>query len=213
MLKVNEIFYSIQGESINMGRPCVFIRLTGCNLRCSYCDTTYAYEEGEMLALTVILERIRHYKCNFIEITGGEPLIQKNTPSLISLLIDQGYQVQIETNGSKDIGVLPKSCIKILDIKCPGSGESHCNYYDNIQQLEQSDQIKFVIGDRNDYEFAKSIVFTYPISIPQDQILFSPSYHRLMPSVLASWILKDQLNVRLHTQLHKQIWPNHLKGV
>lgn len=154
-LLVNEIFYSIQGESLSAGIPCVFVRLTGCNLRCSYCDTPYAYDEGTKMAITEILKEVAAFRCPVVEITGGEPLLQNNTPLLIQSLLEDGYEVLLETNGSIDIGLVDDRCIKIVDIKCPTSGESHKNNLYNLNRLNAVDQIKFVIGDREDFRYAQ----------------------------------------------------------
>ena len=154
-LRVNEIFYSIQGESLYAGCPCVFIRLSGCNLRCSYCDTRYAYDQGMEVSIVEIQDRVNRYKSNIVEITGGEPLIQNGTPLLIGHLLAAGHKVMMETNGTLDIGMVDDRCIKVMDIKCPSSGEVEKNNFENLQRLNMKDQLKFVIGDRNDYEFAK----------------------------------------------------------
>ncbi|MBW2576422.1 MAG: radical SAM protein [Deltaproteobacteria bacterium] len=212
-LLVNEIFYSIQGESTHSGRPCIFVRLTGCNLRCSYCDTRYAYEEGVKMELTEIVSRIADYKCPLVEITGGEPLLQSNTPILISKLLENGYEVLMETNGSLDISSVDGRCIKIVDIKCPTSGESDKNDMENLKRLGPKDQVKFVIGNRMDYEYAKETIDSTCPDFPKEQILFSPVSEGIAPSRLAEWILEDNLNVRLHLQLHKIIWPDSERGV
>ncbi|NNF99262.1 MAG: radical SAM protein [Desulfobacteraceae bacterium] len=212
-MKVNEIFYSIQGESLYAGRPCVFIRLTGCNLRCTYCDTTYAYEEGKEHSLKDIVRRISAYGCNLVEITGGEPLLQDETGPLVSHLLAKGFEVLLETNGSRDISGVDADCIKIVDIKCPSSGEHDKNDMDNLVRVSPADQLKFVIGDRHDYEFAKSVLAIPPPRIPRDHILFSPVHGRIPADELASWILEDRLETRLHLQLHKLIWPDMERGV
>lgn len=212
-LIINEIFYSIQGESIYSGRPCTFVRLTGCNLRCSYCDTQYAYEEGIKMKITQIMRQVAYYKCPLVEITGGEPLLQNETPLLISKLLENGYDVMMETNGSFDISRVDERCIKIVDIKCPSSNESEKNDLENLKRLHSKDQIKFVIGNHEDYKYAKSIISSHCPDFPGDRILFSPVYGKLSPANLADWILKDHLNVRLHFQLHKMIWPDKNKGV
>jgi len=212
-LLVNEIFYSIQGESIYSGVPCVFIRLTGCNLRCSYCDTAYAYYEGVELRIEEILSRVDNYKCPLIEITGGEPLLQEGTSLLIDRLLEKKYEVLLETNGSIDISVVDVRCIKIVDIKCPSSGENDKNDLKNLKRLNQKDQIKFVIGSREDYEFAKETTKLIPAGFPMKNILFSPLIERMHPSQLAEWILGDRLRVRLQIQLHKIIWPDRERGV
>jgi 7-carboxy-7-deazaguanine synthase len=212
-LLVNEIFYSIQGESIHSGRPCIFVRLTGCNLRCSYCDTRYAYEQGVNMEITEIINRIDAHRCRLVEITGGEPLLQSQTPILIHRLLENGYEVMLETNGSLDISRVDGRCIKIVDIKCPTSGESDKNDLGNLKRLGSKDQVKFVIGDRSDYEYAKVTMGSISPDFPEEQILFSPVSGGISPSQLAEWILEDNLNVRLHLQLHKIIWPDKKRGV
>ena len=212
-LLVNEIFYSIQGESIYSGRPCIFVRLTGCNLRCSYCDTRYAYEQGVNMELTEIINRISAHKCRLVEITGGEPLLQSQTPILIYKLLENGYEVMLETNGSLDISRVDGRCIKIVDIKCPTSGESDKNDMENLKRLGSKDQVKFVIGNRMDYEYAKQTMDSTCPDFPGDQILFSTTSEEIEPAQLAEWILEDNLNVRLHLQLHKIIWPDRKRGV
>lgn len=212
-LMISEIFYSIQGESILSGRPCTFIRLTGCNLRCVFCDTTYAYSQGIKMSFDEILNRVDTYGCPLVEITGGEPLFQKNTPVLIVKLLKKGYEVMMETNGTYDLGDIDARCMKIMDIKCPTSGEDKHNRLENLKKLTPRDQIKFVIGNREDYDFSKSIIPLLDPTFPTDHILFSPVYGNMDPAELADWILKDHLNVRLHLQLHKIIWPNKERGV
>ncbi len=212
-LTVNEIFYSIQGESVYSGRPCIFVRLTGCNLRCTYCDTQYAYEEGEKMEIAQILNRIAAYKCSLVEITGGEPLFQSETPHLISKLLENGYVVMMETNGSFDVSRVDERCIKIVDMKCPTSNESNKNDLENFKRLHPKDQIKFVIGNREDYTYAKNLIALHCPDFPGDHILFSPASGKMLPADLADWILEDDLNVRLHFQLHKMIWPNRNRGV
>jgi 7-carboxy-7-deazaguanine synthase len=212
-LKINEIFHSIQGESIHVGIPCVFVRLSGCNLRCSYCDTAYAYEEGKKMDVDDILNPVSSFKCPVVEVTGGEPLTQKDTPLLINRLLDVGYRVMLETNGSFDIGKVDKRCIKIVDIKCPSSNEKDSSDLDNLKRLQHIDQVKFVIQDRKDYEYARQKAGLIPQGFPADHILFSPVDSKIPPSELAKWILEDHLNVRLHLQLHKIIWPDVNRGV
>jgi 7-carboxy-7-deazaguanine synthase len=212
-LKVNEIFNSIQGESLYSGLPCTFIRLTGCNLRCSYCDTSYAYEEGNNFNIKNILDKVSEYGCNLVEITGGEPLIQSETPLLIKNLIENGYKVLLETNGTIDITPVDERCVKILDIKCPGSGESGKNNLQNLSRLNSKDQVKFVITDRNDYNFAKETIKHIPHFFLRENILFSPVSGKTAFPDLAKWILEDRLTVRFHIQLHKVIWPDIDRGV
>ena len=213
-LKVNEIFYSIQGESSYAGYPCVFVRLTGCNLRCTYCDTRYAYDEGRDMAIDEIVERVASYRCGLVEITGGEPLIQKETPRLVSALLEQGYQVLLETNGSQDISCVDERCVKIVDIKCPSSNEHEKNDKENIQRLKEHDEIKFVIGTREDYDYAKTMVERIRrIHVNIQIIHFSPVFGIMTPQQLAARILEDRLNVRFHVQLHKIIWDPEERGV
>lgn len=203
-LKVNEIFYSIQGESSHAGRPCIFIRLTGCNLRCAYCDTAYAYDEGAWLTVHDIEREIRTFPCRLVEVTGGEPLLQAETPELIKGLLDQGYTVLLETNGSRDIGVIDGRCARIVDVKCPSSGESGENRLENIEILTPNDEVKFVIGSREDYEYARAIIAgrlsrCSGLKPP----LVSPVFGRIEPERLACWILEDHLDARLQIQLHR----------
>ena len=212
-LNVNEIFFSIQGESIYTGIPCVFVRLTGCNLRCAYCDTTYAWEDGTSMEIGKIMEKIRGFRCLLVEITGGEPLIQEETPFLINKLLQTGHKVLLETNGSIDIRMVPPECIKIVDIKCPSSNEKDKIDLNNIKHLGMKDQIKFVIQDREDYLYARNIFKTNCKHLEGGNILFSPVTEKLPPSDLAGWILKDRLDVRFHLQLHKIIWPEARRGV
>ena len=213
-LKVNEIFYSIQGESSFIGIPCVFVRLTGCNLRCSYCDTRYAYEEGTLWDIPDILDRISSYHCPLVEITGGEPLLQEETPLLIRDLLDRGCHVLLETNGSRPIRTIDERCVRIVDIKCPSSGESRSNDYRNLDDLTGQDEIKFVLGERKDYDFAKEILISRNlanrISHPP---IFSPVTNSLDPKKLVRWILEDHLPVRFQLQLHKILWENDVRGV
>ena len=213
-LKVNEIFYSIQGESSFAGLPCVFIRLTGCNLRCSYCDTRYAYEEGREMEISEIIDRIASYRCHLVEVTGGEPLIQQETPSLIFSLLEKGYKVLLETNGTQDISLVDERCVKIVDIKCPSSGEDKKNDLKNLNRLTDKDEVKFVIGGREDYEYARKIleIIDYKSS-RMSPVHFSPVFRKMDPEILAEWILEDNLNVRLQIQLHKIIWDPEQRGV
>jgi 7-carboxy-7-deazaguanine synthase len=212
-LIVNEIFYSIQGESLNSGRPCVFVRLTGCNLRCSYCDTGYAYEDGNEMEIGAIIDQVSAYHCTLVELTGGEPLLQEETPMLIDTLIKNNYEMMMETNGTLDIDRVSNKCMRIVDIKCPSSGEARNNDYRNIEKLTKRDQLKFVIGSHEDYMFAKDIVSSKCKTIKPDHLLFSPVSDILKPDILAGWILRDHLNGRLHLQLHRIIWPDISRGV
>jgi 7-carboxy-7-deazaguanine synthase len=213
-LKVNEIFYSIQGESSFAGRPCIFVRLTGCNLRCSYCDTQYAYDEGSALEIDAILADIKSYECRLVEVTGGEPLIQPQTPALIRRLLDEDYEVLLETNGTQDISRVDDRCVRIVDVKCPSSGEEDKNDLKNLSRLNDKDEVKFVIGNREDYEFAKHVLNPMNTLLQKSNIVhFSAGYGKMDPKVLADWILKDCLEVRLHVQLHKVIWDQGKRGV
>jgi 7-carboxy-7-deazaguanine synthase len=214
MLKVNEIFYSIQGESSYAGRPCVFVRLTGCNLRCVYCDTTYAYEEGKNRAIGEIVQSVKSYDCRLVEVTGGEPLLQSDTPVLIDQLLQCKHTVLLETNGSCDISLVSERCIKIVDFKCPGSGMETSNRYENIDALSHHDEVKFVIGDRRDFHFARQVTERVRDRHgAQTVIHFAPVFGTLAPDVLAEWILEENLVVRIQLQLHKIIWPAIERGV
>lgn len=214
MLKVNEIFYSIQGESSFAGWPTLFIRLTGCNLRCSYCDTQYAYHEGTEMSVADILQKTRSFNCRLAEITGGEPLIQADTPDLVKALLDSGWAVLLETNGSKDISQVDRRCIKIVDFKCPSSGEAGSNDFANIDRLQDHDEVKCVIGSREDYEYACNVFYSVRQNPERrSTVLFSPVFDWLAPETLAEWVLADQLKVRLNLQLHKYIWDPNRRGV
>ncbi len=217
-LKVCEIFYSLQGESSFAGLPCVFIRLAGCNLNCSWCDTEYAKTEFVRTPIKDIIKKAESFQCRLVEITGGEPLIQENTQNLISLMLEKGFQVLVETNGSISIKNLPDKCIKIMDIKCPSSGESKSNFFDNIDFITNKDEIKFVIADRKDYEFAKDIIQTKLTRnnlsiIPCKHIHLSPVFGKISTEEIAKWILKDGLEARLSMQIHKIIWNPNKRGV
>jgi len=212
MLKVNEIYASIQGESSYTGLPCVFIRLTGCNLRCSWCDTAYAFYEGIDLTLEDIMFQVENFSLPLVEITGGEPLMQENVYPLMSSLLDKGYRVMLETGGAISINKVPEEVIKILDIKCPGSGEEKKNHLENLKLLTPHDEVKFVLIDRADYEWSRDLLQKYnlPSSV---QVLFSPVYEKLELKDLSKWILKDRLPVRLQTQFHKVIWSKNAISV
>lgn len=211
-MKVTEIFHSIQGESSFAGRPCVFVRLTACDLRCRWCDTEYAFFEGKNHELEDLVARVKSFDCPLVEITGGEPLLQKETPELCQRLLDEGLEVMMETGGHRDISVLPKAVKVIMDLKCPGSGESHQNRWENLDHLQPSGEIKFVIADREDYEWAKEVVQRKQLA-SRHAVLFSPVHDELAYDALAGWILEDKLTVRFQTQLHKQIWPAVSRGV
>lgn len=212
-LNVTEIFYSIQGESLHAGRPCVFIRLSGCNLRCRYCDTRYAYTAGNSMEIEEILSKAKRFNCRLVEITGGEPLLQPDTPGLAAALLDAGYEVLVETNGSINIDCVDSRCCRIVDLKCPASDESHRNDLENFNRLTYRDQLKCVISNEDDYLFARSHLDRLPKDFSRHQVLFSPVSGQLPAEQLARWILKDHLKVRLHLQLHKIIWPRIDRGV
>jgi len=213
-LKINEIFYSLQGESSYAGRPCVFIRLTGCNLRCSYCDTRYAYEEGTDLELDGIVDQVSSYRCPLVEITGGEPLIQAETPALIRRLLEKNFKVLLETNGSFNIQRVDDRCLKVVDIKCPSSGMEAQNDLENLKKLGSDDELKFVIGNRMDFEYAKGVLDEYRKFFPaMNPVHFSPVFGVLEPKLLAQWILEKPLEVRLQLPLHKILWDPNQRGV
>lgn len=211
-LLVNEIFKSIQGESWFAGLPCVFVRLTGCNLRCSYCDTKYAYEGGEEFAVEQLVQRVAGHNCPMVEITGGEPLLQDETPELAEALLQNDRTVLVDTNGSFDIDILPKGIVRIVDVKCPDSGQSEKMLWENMDRLVKTDEVKFVLQSKRDYEWAKSVMEDYEL-LRRCMVLFSPAFGILQPSTLAEWVLADNLTVRLNLQLHKYIWSPDKRGV
>ena len=213
MLTVNEIFHSIQGESTHAGRPCVFVRLTACDLRCSWCDTPYAFTEGRKMSVDDVLERVREYGCDVVEITGGEPLLQKEVYPLMERLLDDGRTVMIETGGHLSADAVPPGVVRIIDVKCPGSGESGKVHWPNLEKLRSSDELKFVIKDRSDYEFARDVVAKYDLTTRCAAVLLSPVHGVLDPKQLAAWILADRLAVRLQLQAHKYIWSPDTRGV
>jgi 7-carboxy-7-deazaguanine synthase len=212
-LMINEIFCSIQGESSWSGLPFVFVRLTGCNLRCHYCDTRYAYDEGTVWEMARILENVEQYRCPRVTLTGGEPLLQEQTPALIDRLISSGFTVTLETNGSQDIGRVDPRCIKIMDLKGPSSGMLHHNRMENIHILGPRDEVKIVIGDRDDFEFALDAAPEIRRRLPAGQFLLSPVQGRLPVAQLAQWMLDARVDARLQIQLHRQIWPGTDRGV
>ena len=212
MIKINEIYLSVQGESTHTGLPCIFIRLTGCNLRCSWCDTAYAFHEGKNMSIDEILQKVENFGIHLVEITGGEPLMQDNVYTLMKRLIEKGYKVMLETGGSISLERVPKDVIKIMDLKCPGSGEQDKNNLDNLKLLAPHDEVKFVILDRKDYEWSRDIIKKYKIN-ETAHILISPVFDKLELKEMVKWILEDQLPVRLQTQLHKIIWDKNTIGV
>ncbi len=212
MLKINEIFKSIQGESSHTGLPCVFVRLTGCNLRCTWCDTEYAFYEGKGMTVDDVVDAVEQSGISLVEITGGEPLMQKEAIPLMQTLLEKNYTVMLETGGALPIDEVPEQVIKIMDLKCPGSGEESNNNYDNLRHLTVRDEVKFVILDREDYDWSKKILSEY--SVPKKaQVLFSPVYEKLDLKDLVQWVLEDNLPVRIQTQLHKVIWSKDAIGV
>ncbi len=212
MLKVNEIYFSIQGESSKAGLPCVFIRLTYCNLRCTYCDTEYAFYEGKDYSIYQIIKEIEKYDCKLVEVTGGEPLVQENCKDLMRRLCNDGYEVMLETGGSLPVKEVDSRVMIVMDLKCPSSGMLKKNLYENINFIKQKDEIKFVIGSREDYEWSKEILEKYNLT-SKCNILFSVVFGELEPVTLVDWILEDKLNVRFQLQMHKLIWAPDTKGV
>lgn len=212
MLKINEIFYSIQGEGTYSGLPCIFIRLTYCNLRCSYCDTEYAFYEGEDESIEEIIEKVKKYDCKLVEITGGEPLVQDESFKLMKKLCDEEFDVLLETGGSLPIEQIDGRVKIILDLKCPSSRMMNRNLYENLDHLKLTDEVKFVIGDREDFEWSKKIIEKYRLT-DKCEVLFSVVFGVLDPLVLVNWILEDKLNVRYQMQIHKYIWEPNKRGV
>ena len=213
MLKVNEIYYSVQGESTAAGLPCVFVRLTYCNLRCTYCDTEYAFYEGKDISIPEIISEVKKYDCKLVEITGGEPLVQiDECLDLMKQLCNEGFEVLIETGGSLTIKDIDSRVKVIMDLKCPSSGMEKKNLYENIDYLKPSDELKFVIGSREDYDWSKENIFKYSLD-KKCEILFSVVFGKLEPVHLVNWILEDKLNVRFQLQMHKFIWHPETKGV
>jgi len=210
---VTEIFKSIQGESSFAGLPCVFIRLTGCNLRCHWCDTAYAFYGGQQMTPEEVLARVRQLGGKLVEFTGGEPLLQEEVGPLAAQLLAEGHRVLLETSGERFVGELPRPVVKIMDVKCPSSGESEKFRFANLEVLERKDQIKFVILDENDYRYARAFLDRYDLHKRVDEVIFSPVFGQLPPRELAEWILRDGLEVRLGLQLHKFIWEPGSRGV
>jgi 7-carboxy-7-deazaguanine synthase len=210
---VTEMFKSIQGESTFAGLPCVFVRLTGCNLRCHWCDTAYAFYGGQQMSLEEVAARIQQLGGKLVEFTGGEPLLQKEVYPLSERLLAEGYRVLIETSGERFVGKLPARVVKIVDVKCPGSGESEKFCFANLEVLERKDQIKFVILDEHDYHYARDFLARHELRKRVEEVIFSPVFGQLPPRDLAEWILRDGLEVRLGLQLHKFIWGPETRGV
>jgi 7-carboxy-7-deazaguanine synthase len=213
MLTINEIFYSIQGESTRAGQPCVFVRLTACDLRCSWCDTPYAFHEGRKMSIDEVVDAVERHGCPLVEITGGEPLLQEDVYPLMDRLLAAGRSVMLETGGHRPIDRVPAAVCKIVDVKCPASGESDKNCWDNLARLGPHDEVKFVVQDRGDYEFARDVITTHDLAARAAAILMSPVHGVLDPKTLAEWLLADRLPARLQLQLHKYIWSPDTRGV
>jgi 7-carboxy-7-deazaguanine synthase len=213
MLTINEIFHSIQGESTRAGSPCVFVRLTACDLRCVWCDTPYAFYEGHKRAVEDVVAEVERIGCPLVEITGGEPLLQADVYPLMESLLAKGHIVLVETGGHLSIERIPRGVIRIVDVKCPGSGEAHRNDWQNLDRLVSDDEVKFVISDRGDYDFARDVIGRYALSGRCASILLSPVHGVLELSDLAAWMLADRLPARLQVQLHKYIWSPTARGV
>ncbi len=209
-LVINEIFYSLQGESSWAGWPCVFVRLTACHLRCAWCDSTYSFNEGRPMKLGDVIIKVLEHNCPLVEITGGEPLLQPNVFPLMTRLCDLGKQVLLETSGTVDVATVDPRVVKIMDLKCPSSGECAQNRYENLRHLDKKDELKFIIADRTDYDWAKQQLAEHQVA---GTVLFSPVWNKLPLKTLAEWILADKLPVRLQTQWHKYIWGPDTRGV
>lgn len=211
-LRITEIFFSLQGETRTAGLPTVFVRLTGCPLRCQYCDTAYAFSGGEILSLDAILEQVASYRPRYVCVTGGEPLAQPNCIPLLERLCDAGYDVSLETSGALDVSPVDPRVSKVVDLKTPGSAEVARNRYENIQYLQPRDQVKFVICSREDYDWSVSKLIQYGLADRVDEVLFSPSHQEVSGRQLAEWVIADNLPVRMQLQLHKILWndePGH----
>lgn len=213
MLTINEIFHSIQGESTYAGRPCVFVRLTACDLRCRWCDTPYAFHEGRKMSVDDVIADVESRGCPTVEVTGGEPLLQPDVYPLMQRLLDSGKTVLIETGGHRSIAKVPAGVIRIVDIKCPGSGEAEKNDWSNLQELTKRDEVKFVIADRADYEYARDIVNREQLPARVNAVLFSPVHGALDAKQLSEWVIADRLDVRVQLQVHKYIWSPETRGV
>jgi 7-carboxy-7-deazaguanine synthase len=208
LLRISEIFHSLQGEARSVGRPTVFIRLTGCPLRCAWCDTPYSFSGGNLMPLADLLQQVASFAADYVCVTGGEPLAQPECIELLRALCDAGYNVSLETSGALDISQVDSRVSRVMDLKAPGSGESHRNRYENIILLTTHDQLKFVIADRRDYDWATFKCDEYQLTEKVSDVLFSPVHDKLMPRELAEWILADKLKVRMQVQLHKYLWDN-----
>lgn len=207
-LRITEIFHSLQGEARTVGRPTVFVRLTGCPLRCVWCDTAYAFQGGSQWALSAILAEVAQYQAAYVTVTGGEPLAQPECLALLTALCDAGYEVSLETSGALAIDAVDSRVVKVMDLKAPGSGEVQRNRYENVAHLTTNDQVKFVICNKQDYDWARLQCDQYDLYTRVSDVLFSPGHETLAPRQLAEWILADRLPVRLQVQLHKYLWNN-----
>ncbi len=213
MLTVNEIFHSIQGESTYAGRPCVFVRLTACDLRCTWCDTPYAFHEGRKRPVADVLADVGRFDCPLVEVTGGEPLLQEDVYPLMQSLLDLGKTVLLETGGHHSIASVPEGVTTILDVKCPGSGEAAHNDWANLDRIRPHDEVKFVVQDRADYDFARDVIRRHRLPERAAAVHLSPVHGVLDPQQLAGWVLEDRLPARVQLQLHKYIWDAHTRGV
>jgi 7-carboxy-7-deazaguanine synthase len=213
LLTINEIFYSIQGESTYAGRPCVFVRLTACDLRCSWCDTEYAFHEGRKQSLDEVLAEVDRLDCPLVEVTGGEPLLQEDVYSLMQSLLDRGRTVLLETGGHRSTRRVPEAVVTVLDVKCPGSGEAHRNDWSNLQRLRPHDEVKFVIRGRVDYEYARDVITRHRLGERAAAVHLSPVHGVMSLRQLAEWALADRLPARVQMQLHKYIWDPAIRGV
>lgn len=207
-LRITEIFHSLQGEARSVGRPTVFVRLTGCPLRCSWCDTPYSFSGGTVMAMEAVLDEVRAHRARHVCVTGGEPLAQPECLELLTRLCDEGYEVSLETSGALPVAGVDSRVSRVVDLKAPGSGESHRNHYENLPLLTAHDQVKFVLASRQDYEWARFKLDEFHLAEQVGDVLFSPVHGELDPRTLADWILADKLHVRLQVQLHKHLWNN-----
>ena len=214
MLRVTEIFRSIQGESTHAGRPCTFVRLTGCPMRCVWCDSEYTFTGGDHFAIDDVMAKVRSFGCNLVEVTGGEPLAQKNAFELIRRLCDEGFEVLVETGGYVSTGALDQRAKVILDVKCPASGEEHRNHWQNLDRLRSDkDEVKFVVADRADWDYAQAIIHKYDLQNRARAVLISPAWDQINLQDLAEWVSESGLKVRMQLQLHKYIWGPEVRGV
>jgi 7-carboxy-7-deazaguanine synthase len=213
MLTVNEVFHSIQGESSHAGLPCVFIRLTACDLRCAWCDTAYAFSEGSKREVDDVIEQVSSFGCGLVEVTGGEPLLQPDVYPLMRRLVERGFRVLLETGGHVSLERVPDGVVRIVDVKCPASGEAARMDWTNLDRLLATDEAKFVIADRADYEYARGVVTRHDLASRVACVLFSPVHGVLPPADLAGWVLGDRLPVRLQLQVHTYIWSPATRGV